>query len=576
MSASCAGAMTDGCGCRGPWSRSWRGRPRWPSRSGSRRGPRATSARFRPWLEKIVRLKREESACLAGPAPADGAAGPAGSAYDPLLDEYEPGARSADLAVLFDALRRELTSAGRGDRRGDARRARPGGRRLGCSGRRRRGDPRAIVPARSAADLRRGRGRGGGLRLPPRAAGRDRRIPFCTGIGPGDCRITTRFDEHEFSDAFFGILHEVGHGLYEQGLDEAHYGTPMGEAVSLGVHESQSRLWENLVGRGRAFWAYWLPMARRIFHEALADVSLDQFHAAVNHVAPSLIRVRADEATYNLHIIIRFELEQDLLAGNLAVERPPRGLEPEVPGMPGRHAGQRRRGLPPGHPLERRADRLFPDLHPGQHLRGPALRRGPCRARRPRRRLRPRRFRRPARLAPREDPPPGPALSVRRPGRARHRLPTRPSPPDRRPAAEVCRAVWNLTNPPGRAPMKSTEAISTLPDPPPPMPSAATSVATAPPPLPPSRLASIDAYRGLVMFLMMAEVLRLCARRGHGAGQQALGVPCAITSRTRNGLELDGLLAPRPDPAVVLVPGRRGVAVLAGQPAGAGPVEGRG
>ena len=143
--------------------------------------------------------------------------------------------------------------------------------------------------------------------------------PFCTGIGPGDCRITTRFDEHEFSDAFFGILHEVGHGLYEQGLDEAHYGTPMGEAVSLGVHESQSRLWENLVGRGRAFWAYWLPMARRIFHEALADVSLDAFHAAVNHVAPSLIRVQADEATYNLHIIIRFELEQDLLAGDLAV-----------------------------------------------------------------------------------------------------------------------------------------------------------------------------------------------------------------------------------------------------------------
>jgi carboxypeptidase Taq len=93
----------------------------------------------------------------------------------------------------------------------------------------------------------------------------------------------------------------------------------MGEAVSLGVHESQSRLWENLVGRGRAFWAYWLPMARRIFHEALADVSLERFHAAVNDVRPSLIRVRADEATYNLHIIVRFELEQDLLAGNLAV-----------------------------------------------------------------------------------------------------------------------------------------------------------------------------------------------------------------------------------------------------------------
>jgi carboxypeptidase Taq len=143
--------------------------------------------------------------------------------------------------------------------------------------------------------------------------------PFCSGIGPGDCRITTRFDERQFSQAFFGILHEVGHALYEQGLDPSHHGTPMGEAVSLGVHESQSRLWENAVGRSRAFWTYWFPMARRIFHDALKDVTEGAFHAAVNHVEPSLIRVEADEATYNLHIIVRFELEQDLLKGELAV-----------------------------------------------------------------------------------------------------------------------------------------------------------------------------------------------------------------------------------------------------------------
>jgi carboxypeptidase Taq len=143
--------------------------------------------------------------------------------------------------------------------------------------------------------------------------------PFCSGIGPGDCRITTRYDEHQFSDAFFGILHEVGHALYEQGLDPEHYGTPMGEAVSLGVHESQSRLWENAVGRGQAFWAHWFPMAQRVFREALADVKFEAFHAAINHVAPSLIRVQADEATYNLHIIVRFELERALLTGDLAV-----------------------------------------------------------------------------------------------------------------------------------------------------------------------------------------------------------------------------------------------------------------
>src|SRR5208337_3299643 len=114
-------------------------------------------------------------------------------------------------------------------------------------------------------------------------------------------------------------LHEVGHGLYEQGLPAEHFGTPLGEAASLGVHESQSRLWENAVGRGRPFWSYWFPVARRVFYEALRDVSLDAFLAAVNHVTPSLIRVQADEVTYNLHIIIRFELEQALLSGDLPV-----------------------------------------------------------------------------------------------------------------------------------------------------------------------------------------------------------------------------------------------------------------
>src|SRR5262249_53767224 len=93
--------------------------------------------------------------------------------------------------------------------------------------------------------------------------------PFCTGIGPGGWRLTTRYDLHEFGDAFFGTLHEVGHGLYDQGLDPGHYGTPMGESVSLGVHESQSRLWENAVGRSRPFWDYWFPMAQRVFSEAL-------------------------------------------------------------------------------------------------------------------------------------------------------------------------------------------------------------------------------------------------------------------------------------------------------------------
>lgn len=141
--------------------------------------------------------------------------------------------------------------------------------------------------------------------------------PFCSGLGPGDTRITTRYNLQDFGDAFFSILHEAGHGLYDQGLDPAQFGTPLGTAVSLGIHESQSRLWENLVGRSRAFWEHFFPRARRAFPGALDGVDVDTFVFAVNNVRPSFIRVDADEATYNLHILLRFELEQALLVGDL-------------------------------------------------------------------------------------------------------------------------------------------------------------------------------------------------------------------------------------------------------------------
>src|SRR5262249_4351094 len=141
--------------------------------------------------------------------------------------------------------------------------------------------------------------------------------PFCSGIGPGDCRLTTRYNAHFFNEAFFGTLHESGHGIYDQGLDPTHFGTPMGSAVSLGIHESQSRLWENQVGRGRPFWEHFFPRARQTFADALHDVSLEDWLFAINDVQPSFIRVEADEATYNMHIILRFELEQGLIAGHL-------------------------------------------------------------------------------------------------------------------------------------------------------------------------------------------------------------------------------------------------------------------
>ena len=131
--------------------------------------------------------------------------------------------------------------------------------------------------------------------------------------------MTTRYDERHFPTAFFGILHEAGHGLYDQGLRTDVWNLPPGDYISLGIHESQSRMWENLVGRSRTFWDYFFPKAQQAFPEALGDVSLADFYFAINDVRPSLVRVEADEATYNLHIIIRFELEQALLNDELQV-----------------------------------------------------------------------------------------------------------------------------------------------------------------------------------------------------------------------------------------------------------------
>src|SRR5207302_7078938 len=122
--------------------------------------------------------------------------------------------------------------------------------------------------------------------------------PFCTGIGPGDCRILTRYHPQRPLESFFGTLHEAGHALYEQGLPAEHFGTPLGTAASFGIHESQSRLWENQVGRGRPFWEHFYPRLRQTFPGTLTDVPLDDWLFAVNDVKSSLIRVEADEATY--------------------------------------------------------------------------------------------------------------------------------------------------------------------------------------------------------------------------------------------------------------------------------------
>ncbi|HSP43552.1 MAG TPA: carboxypeptidase M32 [Luteolibacter sp.] len=146
--------------------------------------------------------------------------------------------------------------------------------------------------------------------------------PFCTTLGPCDVRLTTRYDEEDFTSSLFGVLHEAGHGIYEQGLPDADFGLPSGSPVSLGIHESQSRLWENHVGRSQAFWERWYPVACDLFPQ-LAGLPLDDFLAHVRRAAFTPIRVEADEATYDLHIILRFEIERRMLRGELAVGEVP-------------------------------------------------------------------------------------------------------------------------------------------------------------------------------------------------------------------------------------------------------------
>jgi len=148
--------------------------------------------------------------------------------------------------------------------------------------------------------------------------------PFSTAFSITDVRITTRVDPTFFSPSFFGTLHEAGHAMYEQGIDMALEGTPLADGTSLGIHESQSRLWENLIGRSRPFWQHYFPHAKKAFPEALAGVNLETFYRSANTVEPSLIRVEADEVTYNLHIMLRFELEQDLISGKISVNDLPR------------------------------------------------------------------------------------------------------------------------------------------------------------------------------------------------------------------------------------------------------------
>jgi carboxypeptidase Taq len=247
---------------------------------------------FLPHLERNVELKHRYAACFE----------PYEELYDVLLDDFEPGMKAAEARGVLDQLRRELVPfirelAERGEEVDDS-----------CL----YGDYPLDVQKEFELVVLEGFGFDpDSWRLDPTVH------PFASGTCPTDIRITTRYFTDRY-ESLFSTMHEFGHGLYEHQVAASLDRTPLQRGASMSLHESQSRMWENLVGRGLPFWRHFYPQLRSRF-ERLRDVDLETFYGAVNKVQPSLIRVEADEVTYNLHIILRFELEQEIMAGEVAL-----------------------------------------------------------------------------------------------------------------------------------------------------------------------------------------------------------------------------------------------------------------
>ena len=249
---------------------------------------------FAPYLEKIVDMSRQRAEYF----------GYSDHPYDALIDDFEPNMTKKELTPLFSHLQKNLsellkriTKAKQVDdsfTNGDV----PAQKQLEFSW--------TILNAMGFDK------KYGSLDLSSH--------PFSTASHPTDSRITTRIHPTSLVSNIMVILHEAGHGLYEMGLPAEHYGSPLCEAISLGIHESQSRLWETRIGQSKPFWEYFLPLMKKAYNGNLAKVSLDAFYRAINKVEPSFIRVEADEVTYPLHVIIRFEIESALIEGSLKVK----------------------------------------------------------------------------------------------------------------------------------------------------------------------------------------------------------------------------------------------------------------
>ena len=259
---------------------------------------------FAPLLGEMYNLKRKVADAL----------GYESDPYDALLEEYEPGARIEDVAATLNELRdflvplvHEIVEDGP-----------PPNTELTAG------------PFDEATQHKLGRELVAAMGFDMDAGRLDvSNHPFTSGVHEGDTRLTTRYKK-DLTVGLFGTLHEAGHGLYEQNLATDLRRTPLGPATSLGVHESQSRLWENLVGRGRSFWVHFYPRLQELFPQQVGSASLDDFYRAINTVRPSFIRIEADEVTYNLHIILRVELERELISGNLDVKDVPEAWNAKV------------------------------------------------------------------------------------------------------------------------------------------------------------------------------------------------------------------------------------------------------
>ena len=248
--------------------------------------------KFQPYLTKIVALRRQYAECH-----------PYDHIYDPLLEDYEPGLKTVDIKEIFNALRPKqvdlIQDIGECQQVDDT--------FLNQTfNETKQWDFGVNVITLFGYDWKRGR--------------QDKSAhPFTTRLGHGDVRITTRVYPDNIASAFFGTTHECGHALYEQGVDPSLDRTPLGEGASYAIHESQSRLYENLIGRSLDFWIHFYPKLQETFPTQLGNVGIEQFYKGINRVQPSSIRVEADEATYNLHIMLRLELEIALMEGSLDV-----------------------------------------------------------------------------------------------------------------------------------------------------------------------------------------------------------------------------------------------------------------